>query len=91
MNSDFASTKDEVATIVINTTGNLIFDFNNLGYICSVSIGLIAYFHKLLLNEGRMLKIINVDENIYDIIHRIIPGTMFNIELKKDREASKQI
>jgi anti-anti-sigma factor len=80
MASDFEETKKEVSKIFISTDGNLIFDFEQIPFISSVAIGLIAYFHKLLDERGNKLLIINVQNNVYSMITKIIPNSLLNIK-----------
>jgi len=59
-------------------------DFSQLEYISSAGLGILLKTQKRLANSGAALKIINVNNHIYDVFHYSGFSAIFDIEAKQE-------
>ena len=57
-------------------------DFSQLEYISSAGLGILLKTQKRLVDSGAALKIINVNNHIYDVFHYSGFHTIFDIKAK---------
>ena len=59
-------------------------DFSQLEYISSAGLGILLKTQKRLASSGAALKIINVNNHIYDVFHYSGFHAIFDIEAKQE-------
>ena len=64
-------------------TGASVLDFDNLEYISSAGLGILLKTQKRLSENGAALKIINVNNHIYDVFRYSGFNAIFEIEAKQ--------
>jgi len=58
---------------------NIIADFKNLRYVNSTGLGILLHFNKSAKEKGGCFKIVNVNENVYEIIDIIGATSLLEI------------
>ncbi|MDR0306621.1 MAG: STAS domain-containing protein [Chitinispirillales bacterium] len=67
---------------------NIVADFKNLRYVNSTGLGILLHFSKSAKEKGGSFKIVNVNENVYEIIDIIGATSLLEIYDELDEAVS---
>lgn len=74
--------KNELISAIDSSSDEFVIDLDNAKMVDSVGIGVIIAAHNTLNQSGRMLKIINVSQDIYNLFSAMRLNRRFPIEAK---------
>jgi len=70
---------EKIFTLLNNNTVKIIADFERLRYVNSTGLGILLHFSKSAKEKSGCFKIVNVNENVYEIIEIIGATTLLEI------------
>ena len=70
---------EKVFSLFNNGVVNIVADFERLRYVNSTGLGILLHFSKSAKEKGGCFKIVNVNENVYEIIEIIGATTLLEI------------
>ncbi len=70
---------EKVFSLLNNGIINILADFEKLRYVNSTGLGILLHFSKSAKEKGGCFKLINVNENVYEIIEIIGATTLLEI------------
>jgi anti-anti-sigma factor len=70
---------EKIFSLLNNGVVNIVADFERLRYVNSTGLGILLHFSKSAKEKGGCFKIVNVNENVYEIIEIIGATTLLEI------------
>lgn len=77
--TNIESVLEKICSLINKGTVNIVADFKQLRYVNSTGLGILLHFSKTAKEKGGCFKIVNVNENIYEIIEIIGATTLLEI------------